>query len=78
MAIFPIFAAGCGNQKAATSLLEPRGRQAPRSSRRAHGPLRTRRQNSAADPHSETTHAPWFDDPFPDYDTEPVVAFSAT
>jgi hypothetical protein len=21
---------------------------------------------------------PWLDDPFPDYDTEPVMAFSAT
>jgi hypothetical protein len=26
----------------------------------------------------ETTLDPWLDDPFPDYDTEPVVAFSAT
>ena len=25
---------------------------------------------------SETTHDPWFDDPFPDYDTEPAMAFS--
>ena len=53
VAIFPIIddsrPAKCRNEKAATSLLEPRGRQAPRSSRRAHGPLRTTRQNSAAD-----------------------------
>jgi hypothetical protein len=26
----------------------------------------------------ETTLDPWLDDPFPDYDTEPVVAFSAS
>ena len=30
------------------------------------------------DPPGETTLDPWLDDPFPDYDTEPVVAFSAT
>jgi hypothetical protein len=33
---------------------------------------------SGADSRSETTLDPWFDDPFPDYDTEPVVAFSAS
>ena len=27
---------------------------------------------------AKTTLDPWLDDPFPDYDTEPVVAFSAT
>ena len=26
----------------------------------------------------ETTLDPWLDDPFPDYGTEPVMAFSAT
>jgi hypothetical protein len=30
------------------------------------------------DPPGETTLDPWLDDPFPDYDTEPVVAFSAS
>ena len=30
------------------------------------------------DPPGETTLDPWLDDPFPDYDTEPVTAFSAT
>jgi hypothetical protein len=30
------------------------------------------------DPPGETTLNPWLDDPFPDYDTEPVMAFSAT
>jgi hypothetical protein len=34
------------------------------------------RVHCGTDPTNETTHAPWFDDPFPDYDTEPVVAFS--
>jgi REP-associated tyrosine transposase len=29
-------------------------------------------------PPGETTLGPWLDDPFPDYDTEPVVAFSAS
>ena len=33
---------------------------------------------AATDPPSETTLDPWLDDPFPDYDTEPVMAFSAT
>ena len=33
---------------------------------------------SGTDPPGETTLDPWLDDPFPDYDTEPVVAFSAT
>jgi hypothetical protein len=31
-----------------------------------------------ADPPGETTLDSWLDDPFPDCDTEPVVAFSAT
>ena len=31
-----------------------------------------------SDPPGKTTLDPWLDDPFPDYDTEPVVAFSAT
>ena len=30
------------------------------------------------DPPAETTLDPWLGDPFPDYDTEPVVAFSAS
>ena len=34
--------------------------------------------HSGTDPPGETTLDPWLDDPFPDYDTEPVVAFSAT
>ena len=29
-------------------------------------------------PPGETTLNRWLDDPFPDYDTDPVVAFSAT
>jgi hypothetical protein len=29
-------------------------------------------------PPGETTLDPWLDDPLGDYDTEPVVAFSAT
>ncbi len=33
--------------------------------------------HSGTDPPGETTLDPWLDDPFPDYDTEPVVAFSA-
>jgi hypothetical protein len=37
-----------------------------------------RRAHSGSDPLGETTLDPWLDDPFPDYDTEPVVAFSAT
>jgi hypothetical protein len=32
----------------------------------------------APDPPGETALDPWLDDPFPDYDTEPVMAFSAT
>ena len=36
------------------------------------------RVHSGTDPPGETTLDPWLDDPFPDYDTEPVVAFSAT
>ena len=36
------------------------------------------RVHSGTDPPGETTIAPWLDDPFPDYDTEPVMAFSAT
>jgi hypothetical protein len=34
--------------------------------------------HSGTDPPGETTLDPCLDDPFPDYDTEPVVAFSAT
>ena len=34
--------------------------------------------HSGTDPPGETTLDPWLDDPFPDYDTEPVVAFSAS
>ena len=34
--------------------------------------------NGGTDPPGETTLDPWLDDPFPDYDTEPVVAFSAS
>ena len=30
------------------------------------------------DPPGETTLDSWLDDPFPDYDTEPVMAFSAS
>ena len=30
------------------------------------------------DPPGETTLEPWLDAPFPDYDTEPLMAFSAT
>lgn len=33
------------------------------------------RVHSGTDPPGETTLDPWLDDPFPDYDTEPVVAF---
>ena len=36
------------------------------------------RVHSGTDPPGETTLDPWLDDPFPDYDTEPVMAFSAT
>ena len=36
------------------------------------------RVHSGTDPPGETTLDSWLDDPFPDYDTEPVVAFSAT
>ena len=36
------------------------------------------RVHCGTDPPGETTLDPWLDDPFPDYDTEPVVAFSAT
>jgi hypothetical protein len=35
------------------------------------------RVHSGADPPGETTRDPSLDDPFPDYDTEPVMAFSA-
>jgi hypothetical protein len=31
------------------------------------------RVHSGTDPPGETTLDPWLDDPFPDYDTEPVV-----
>src|SRR4029453_14052940 len=34
------------------------------------------RVHSGTDPPGETTLDPWLDDPFPDYDTEPVVGFS--
>jgi hypothetical protein len=30
---------------------------------------------SGTDPPGETTLDPWLDDPFPDYNTEPVVTF---
>ena len=33
------------------------------------------RVHSGTDPPGETTLDPWLDDPFPDYDTEPAVAF---
>ena len=33
------------------------------------------RVHSGTDPPGETTLDPWLDDPFPDYDTEPVMAF---
>ena len=33
--------------------------------------------HSGIDPPGETHLDPWLDDPFPDYDSEPVVAFSA-
>jgi hypothetical protein len=36
------------------------------------------RVHSGTDPPGETTLDPWVDDPFPDYDTEPIVAFSAS
>jgi hypothetical protein len=36
------------------------------------------RVHSGTDPPGETTLDPWLDDPFPYYETEPVVAFSAT
>ena len=36
------------------------------------------RVHSGTDPPGETTLDPWLDDHFPDYDTEPVVAFSAS
>ena len=36
------------------------------------------RVHCGIDPPGETTLDPWLDDPFPDYDTEPVMAFSAT
>jgi hypothetical protein len=36
------------------------------------------RVHSGTDPPGETTLDSWLDDPFPDCDTEPVVAFSAT
>jgi len=31
------------------------------------------RVHSGTDPPAETTIEPWLDDPFPDYDTEPVM-----
>jgi len=36
------------------------------------------RVHSGTDSPGETTLDPWLDDPFPDNETEPVVAFSAT
>jgi hypothetical protein len=36
------------------------------------------RVHSGTDPPGETTLDPWPDDPFPDYDTEPVIPFFAT
>jgi hypothetical protein len=36
------------------------------------------RVHSGTDSPGERTLDPWLDDPFPDYDTEPVVAFSAS
>jgi hypothetical protein len=36
------------------------------------------RVHGGTDPPGETTLDPWLADPFSDYDTEPVVAFSAT
>ena len=36
------------------------------------------RVHSGTDLPGERTLDPWLDDPFPDYDTEPVVAFSAS
>ncbi len=36
------------------------------------------RVHCGAEPPGETTLDPWLNDPFPDYDTEPVMAFSAT
>jgi hypothetical protein len=36
------------------------------------------RVHSGTDPPGETALDPWLDDPFPDYDTEPIMALSAT
>jgi hypothetical protein len=36
------------------------------------------RVHSGTDLPGETTLDPWLDDPFPDYGTEPVMAFCAT
>jgi hypothetical protein len=36
------------------------------------------RVHCGTDPQGETTFDPWLDDPFPDYDTDQVMAFSAT
>ena len=36
------------------------------------------RVHCGAEPPGETTLDPWLNNPFPDYDTEPVMAFSAT
>jgi hypothetical protein len=36
------------------------------------------RVHSGSDRPGETVLDPWLDDPFPDYDTEPIVAFSAS
>jgi hypothetical protein len=37
-----------------------------------------RSPHSGTDPLGETALDPWLDDPFPDYDTEPMVAFSVS
>jgi hypothetical protein len=36
------------------------------------------RAHSGSDPPGETSLDRWLDEPFPNYDTEPVVAFSAS
>jgi hypothetical protein len=34
------------------------------------------RVHSGTDPPAETTIEPWLDDPFPEYDTEPVLTYA--
>ena len=34
------------------------------------------RVRAGADPPARTVIEPWLDDPFPDYDTEPVMAYA--